>query len=115
MFSICGQDANGPRGFRRACCIRTSDTRSAKTVPYKQPVCHKLYLRAAMSRNLSGRFGLVEMCFLQQGDKSRVRAHEIQFGIVFQEKRCGSALVLILFQGFEGVLAIADSRVDPGL
>src|SRR6266851_4881438 len=29
------------RVVRRACCIRTSDTRSAKTVPYKQPVCHK--------------------------------------------------------------------------
>src|ERR1700687_3090277 len=28
------------RLFRRACCIRTSDTRSAKTVPYKHSVCH---------------------------------------------------------------------------
>src|SRR6266480_215388 len=28
------------RFFRRACCIRTSDTRSAKTVPYKHSVCH---------------------------------------------------------------------------
>jgi len=26
--------------FRRACCNQTSDTRSAKTVPCKQSVCH---------------------------------------------------------------------------
>src|SRR5437016_2896102 len=28
------------RFFRRACCFRTSDTCSVKTVPCKQPVCH---------------------------------------------------------------------------
>src|SRR6266705_5695548 len=28
------------RFFRRTCCFRTSDTRSAKTVPYKHSVCH---------------------------------------------------------------------------
>src|SRR5260370_1504913 len=55
------------------------------------------------------------MSFLQQGNKSGFRAPQIEFGIVFQEKSSGSALALILFQTFDGVFAIADTRVDPGL
>ena len=37
--------------FRRACCIRTSDTRSAKTVPDKQPVCHNSKAASACPPN----------------------------------------------------------------
>src|SRR3981189_223595 len=39
------------RLFRRACCIRTSDTRSAKTVPDKQPVCHNSKAASACPPN----------------------------------------------------------------
>jgi hypothetical protein len=41
---------------------------------------------------------VVEMCFLQQGNKSRFCAHEIQLGIVSQEERCAPVLALIPFQ-----------------
>src|SRR5467141_2764455 len=40
IFSIAGRMRTVRTIFRRACCIRTSDTRSAKTVPYKHSVCH---------------------------------------------------------------------------
>src|SRR5216684_8959786 len=40
IFSIAGRIRMARAIFRRACCIRTSDTRGAKTVPYKRPVCH---------------------------------------------------------------------------
>jgi len=41
--------------FRRACCIRTSDTRSAKTVPDKQPVCHNSKAASACPLNANER------------------------------------------------------------
>src|SRR5205807_3342776 len=40
ICSIAGGIRMARRFFRQACCIRTSDTRSAKTVPYKHSVCH---------------------------------------------------------------------------
>src|SRR6266481_701472 len=43
------------RLFRRACCIRTSDTRSAKTVPDKQPVCHNSKAASACPLNANER------------------------------------------------------------
>src|SRR5467141_1586312 len=51
IFSIAGRIRMARPSFRRACCIRTSDTRSAKTVPDKQPVCHNSKAASACPPN----------------------------------------------------------------
>src|SRR5213078_4477143 len=47
------------RFFRRACCIRTSDTRSAKTVPHKQSACPPISgeKKSGVTRTGTGNWG----------------------------------------------------------
>src|SRR5258706_2956244 len=55
IFSIAGRIRMARPSFRRACCIRTSDTRSAKTVPDKQQVCHNSKAASACPLNANER------------------------------------------------------------
>src|SRR6266436_7208944 len=48
IFSIAGRIRMARPIFQRACCIRTSDTRSAITVPYEHPVCHNSQAASAL-------------------------------------------------------------------
>src|SRR5712692_10486074 len=51
IFSMAGRIRIARPMFRRTCCIRTSDTRSAITVPYKHPVCHNSQAASALPRS----------------------------------------------------------------